>query len=302
MSNAVVVRFVVLSSVLIPFGACGGSKSDVTAPVPAPTSTPAPAPTPTPVPGLGCNLPLGSATAQCSKGSPTHLDEVDEAIDLLARQRPDIFDSSQERGRRGWYIRSQGQFYLGVMRNLEAKGYCSYFNGDEFQVKNSNALDDAFDLVSGDGFVRRGASTYMGTCHPASFPVAAVAPPPRSTDECHVGPSREIACQRETNVYLPDMEAALDQVVREHPELFDTTDHARGAPSNWYKILDGRAYIRELRRALGGSGFCTYNDGGEELVIKRDNEFSESFDIYLSFDYIRRGEGAYLGTCYPAYF
>ena len=295
-------RWLLALSAPILMGGCGDS-SPTSGPAPvtpsaSPTATPAPAPTP--LPGLACNLGPGVANASCSRDTPTHLNELDNAINLLIQQRPDIFNLNVQKGGGSFLIRSQGQFYLGIMRNLEAKGLCSFFNGDEFQIKNSNDLDDAFDIVTGDSYIRRGAASYRGTCYPASFPLAP--PPPRfPAGDCALGTSRELACQREVSIYLGDVEAALDQLVREQPQLFNTNVVARGT-TNWYQILDGDRYIEEFRKIMKARGFCSVNDGGEEIVIKKSNTLSESYDIFASDGFIRRGESAYRGTCYPAYF
>lgn len=305
MSKAAFVRFAVLSGLAVSLAACGGDSDDgapITTPSPAPTVAPAPSPTPTPVPGLGCNLGPGVSNASCSRDVPTYLNEVDEAINLLAQQQPEIFDFNQQRGGGGWLVKSQGRFYLGVMRNLEAKGLCSMYNGEGIQVKGTNAFDDGFNIVSGESYVRRGLATYRGTCYPASFPTSQTVRQPPPSDPCHLPPSVEVACQRETSTYLHELEAALDQVIREHPQIFDTNQQAAGQAPGSYKVLDGDAYLRELRRALGQRGFCTFEDGGEELVIKKTNQYSESYDVWLSFGFIRRGEGSYRGTCWPAFF
>lgn len=305
MSKAVAVRFVVLSSLVVSLAGCGGSEdaAPITTPSPAPTAAPVPSPTPTPLPGQSCAASgPGAEIYECSRNAPTYLRDVDEAIDLLAQQQPEIFDFNMTQGGGGWFVRSQGRFYLGVMKNLEARGLCSIFNGEGVQVKRTNDFDDGFNIVASSGHVRRGVATYRGTCSPASFPNSQTRRTPPPSDPCFLPPSYEIACQRETSTYLPELEAALDQVIREHPQIFNLNEQAAGQAPGSYKVLDGDAYMRELRRALGQRGFCTFEDGGEELVIKKTNQFSESYDVWLSFGFIRRGEGSYRGTCWPAFF
>ena len=41
---------------------------------------------------------------------------------------------------------------------------------------------------------------------------------------------------------------------------------------------------------------------GEEIQVKRTNEFSEHFDINYADVYVRRGPGTYRSSCYPAAF
>jgi hypothetical protein len=140
-------------------------------PNPAPTHAPpgpAPAPPEAPPPSQGhCSLPPGSEdNARCAKESPSFLGEVNEAIDRLVRQRPDIFDVNDNKGGGSYKVERVDLYLAGVVSNLESVGFCAYWNGEELQVKNSNAFDDAFDILTADNHVRR---SYMGTCHPASF-------------------------------------------------------------------------------------------------------------------------------------
>lgn len=38
------------------------------------------------------------------------------------------------------------------------------------------------------------------------------------------------------------------------------------------------------------------------FVVKKENKFSEHYDLELAEGYVRRGEGSYTSTCYPAAF
>jgi hypothetical protein len=139
------------------------------APNPAPTQSPPHEPPPSePAPPQGhCSLPPGSEeNARCAKESPSFLGEVNNAIERLVKQRPDIFDVNDNKGGGSYKVVRVDQYLAGVVSNLESVGFCAYWNGEELQVKNSNAFDDAFDILTADNHVRR---SYMGTCHPASF-------------------------------------------------------------------------------------------------------------------------------------
>jgi len=48
---------------------------------------------------------------------------------------------------------------------------CAGFDYQYFNVKNTNDFSDQYDILLSDGHIRRGASTYQGSCYPASFPV-----------------------------------------------------------------------------------------------------------------------------------
>ena len=36
-------------------------------------------------------------------------------------------------------------------------------------MKNTNAWNDQYDIISGDGYIRRGTGSYRSTCYPAWF-------------------------------------------------------------------------------------------------------------------------------------
>ena len=88
-------------------------------------------------------------------------------------------------------------------------------------------------------------------------------------------------------------------MVREHPEYFDL--NARQPGEGWYKITNVSAYDTAVAEALKAKGLCSRHDG-EELVVKGTNTLSEHFDISTSEGNIRRGDGSYRSTCYPAAF
>ena len=51
-----------------------------------------------------------------------------------------------------------------VVRNVRVAGYCAYNDGEVVAVKDSNAFNDQFDILTADSFVRR---SYRSTCYPA---------------------------------------------------------------------------------------------------------------------------------------
>jgi hypothetical protein len=48
-------------------------------------------------------------------------------------------------------------------------------------------------------------------------------------------------------------------------------------------------------------GYCAFYDG-EEMAVKNTNKFNDQYDISTSSGYIRRGDGSYRSTCWPAWF
>jgi hypothetical protein len=61
------------------------------------------------------------------------------------------------------------------------------------------------------------------------------------------------------------------------------------------------AYYAALIDTLVKQGYCAIFDG-EEIEVKRTNEFTEHFDVNYADKYIRNGPAMYRGSCYPAAF
>jgi hypothetical protein len=106
-------------------------------------------------------------------------------------------------------------------------------------------------------------------------------------------------CPRERPTFLADVEAAMDQLVREEPGIFDL-NRTQGCGSCYY-VKDVSRYAAGIQRILGQRGLCSSYDG-EELAVKNVNGFNDQFDILTSGGFIRRDMGSYRSTCYPAWF
>lgn len=145
------------------------------APAPAPAPTPAPGndPTPPPAPppsGGTCKLaPSSNPNAPCSMQSPSFLGAVDKAITQLTEQQPSIFDFNQKTCENCFHVKNEEAFVNGVIKNLNAAGYCAYYDGEELAVKNSNAFNEQYDILVSSGHIRRGAGSYRSTCNPSWF-------------------------------------------------------------------------------------------------------------------------------------
>jgi hypothetical protein len=285
------------------WSACGGKDKPgtpvgVTSPPPV-VATPTPTPQATPDTLFSCALGDGSASSSCRRESPSFLNEVNTAIDQLVQQQPQIFDLNEELGQGGFRVLSPGQYYVGVMRNLQHMGFCANFDGEEMQVKNTNEFNDQYHIMTSGGTIRRGDSSYRATCYPASFPVGGNGLPGQRAD-CSLPPSREIACGREdTTNYLGDVELSITQLAQQHPELFNFNDNQSG--TDWFKVVDVQGYIDGMIAQMRAKGYCAMWDG-EELVAKKENRFTEHFDVLTGDNHIRRGQGSYRVTCYPAAF
>ncbi len=277
---------------------CGGGDAapPTTPSVPPPTQPLAP-PTPLlpdPFPGASScgRMGMGSSNSNCRQDNPTFLAEVQAAVDELIAEQPQNFNNTEL----GAQVRSSGQFYVGLIEKLDKKGLCAGFDGEEVGVKSNNTFNDQYHLLTSRFIVRRGQSAYQVTCFPAAFPTST--PSYLPAGDCPLAPSREITCGQESQTLYGEIDAAIQQVAREHPQVFDIGDQ-RG--EGGYRIVDPDGFKAFLIQAAKGRGLCARHDG-EEFVFKRQNRFSEHYDLESSAGYVRRGEGTYASTCYPAAF
>ena len=156
------------------------------------------------------------------------------------------------------------------------------------------------------------AAAWIGTCQhvtspsvspspspspEATPPVAEGGPPPCTLPH---GTGSGQACPRQISNYLPEVERSLDRLVARRPEIFDL--HSYSGCGTCYKVKDVDAYIQGmLHEVTTNEGACATWDG-EELAIKRTNDFNDQFDILTFENFIRRDNGSYRATCYPAWF
>jgi hypothetical protein len=94
------------------------------------------------------------------------------------------------------------------------------------------------------------------------------------------------------------VEAAIDRVVRDKPQLFNLREEI--SPGS-YRVLDTPAYLDAVVGELAAAGFCAQLLG-EQLQVKNSQDFSEEYDVVTSSGFIRRGAGAYVKFCSPASF
>jgi len=280
--------------------ACGGDDTPNNPPqpsAPAPSAAPTAPPPPSPsLPGqASCTrIGLGNVNADCPRSGANYQVQVEQAIDIVLQQHPEIFEA-HPLGKR---VVSPGRLFVGVIEALDHMGLCADFDGEEIQVKADNTLNDQYHLVTSNFILRRGESMYRATCFPAVFPTPA--PPLVPTPGCRLAPSRSLTCTRELPPrFLGDVDRAIDKVAHDHPEVFDFTRSQAG--TNWFQIVDFDHYFVYMVQAMDSFGYCAVYDG-EELGIKTENGFNEQYDIFAGDGFIRRGEGSYRSTCYPATF
>ena len=282
---------------LVSFNDCGGSSSPSTPnPVPSPSIIPGPTPTPPaavdPPLSKSCEkIGWGKEALKCPMEIPSFQNDVDEAIRTLQRERPDIFN--------GNYIDKAGAYYVGLIKILDRQGICAGYDGEELAVKTDNTYNEQYDIQTASGLVRFGPVSYRSTCYPASFPIQP-GPPIPAPAGCNLPPSRAVACGREgsSGKYYTDVVAGINQVLSDHPEIFDPTDLRADGPY----IKDLEAYGRLVGEAVTKRGYCARWDGKELQVKQGSNEFNEQYAITLSLTHVRRDPNMYRSSCYPADF
>lgn len=278
-------------------GYCGGgSGAGPTAPPtppPVASSTPAPTPTSDPPISLSCaKLPAANPNVPCSPGPSEYGAIVERAIRTLQGEQPFIFDGDQ--------VLSVGAYYVGLIKVLDRQGLCAATDGEELGVTDSPSSNEQFDVLSAQNRVRLGPTSYRTTCRPSAIPVAPGALPPAPAG-CALPSSREIACGREpSGRYLGDVDAAVAQLQKDKPELFNFDDIAQG--TSWPAVKDLKAYHQGIIDILTKKGYCAKDDGEEIQIKTGSNTFSEQYDVNFQDKYIRTGSGIYRTSCYPAAF
>jgi hypothetical protein len=255
-------------------GACGGGGSSPTTP---PVTTPPPAtqpPTTTPPVGaLGCPLGKGTTDTTCYKASSSFEVQVEQAIDMLAQQKPQIFNLKDQQGTGGYLVLDTAAYYDGVVKNLQGMGLCAAVDFENLNIKNTNEFSDQYDILLGNGHARRGASTYRASCYPASFPVdpadvisyirvafygfkcdAGVVPPPNADAKLPIGCEGLVtATPKDKDGKDVDVSITGTNIVwkLEAGKGIVDTDHFEGQPFNWTLVP----------RQLGGFSFCATLQG-----------------------------------------
>ena len=261
-----------------------------------PIATPTPVQAPTPLPTIAplsqtcVRLPAGDPKASCNTQPPDFLGDATGAIRTLQQEHPEWFDGDN--------VLNAGAYAVGLIKALDSQGFCVQTDdGLEFSVKRNNDYSEQYSFLSSKNVVRR---YYLYTCTPANFPVASASPPPTVGPPagCKLPPSTYVACGRPgSGVFLDDVTAAINQMLKDHPELFDYSDTRNGLP----RLKDPLACQNGVVSLLAGKGYCGIFDG-DEVVLKRTNDFSEHYKINLSDVYLRTDSGIYRAACYPAAF
>jgi hypothetical protein len=270
-------------------GGDSGSPSVPSVPVVTPTATPVAAPTPEPPVSASCaRLPAGATKYSCRTEAPTFQGELEDAIDTVRREHPEAFDGDQ--------VKNGGLYIVELIKAFDRKGICADWDGEELGVATSRDYNDQYDVLTARSQVRR---YFVGTCYPSVVPVNR-APAGPSPAGCSLPPSREISCgDPEAGSFVDDVSSAIDELLKTKPEMFDFGDTNPG--TGWPRVRDMAAYHQAVVEALARKGYCGIFDG-EEIQLKRTNQFSEHYDVNYADKYVRTGSGIFRGSCYPAAF
>lgn len=113
---------------------------------------------------------------------------------------------------------------------------------------------------------------------------------------------RAYTCTDEAAQHAGLVDAAINTLMAEQPQLFDLSDRPWACCP---KVVDENGYVRGVAEIVSRSGFCAMQDpnAGDEMTFKPPtNEYSEGYDILTAAGYVRRPPGAYRGKCRPAWF
>ncbi len=123
---------------------------------------------------------------------------------------------------------------------------------------------------------------------------------------CRIGVgSATAACAKQSSRLTDPVIAAMDQLLRQKPQLFDKSD-ANPPGSDNYRVLDKDAYLDGMIANLQAAGLCAQRDPDdynlEQLQVKNENGFSENFDVLLGVGYMWHNGASYRATCVPSSF
>jgi hypothetical protein len=139
---------------------------------------------------------------------------------------------------------------------------------------------------------------------PTTSPTTTVASgptPPVGAPGCALGyGSGRFTCQGDIPGLLPQLDAAINKLIAQKPQLFNLNDPAAAGAYQIYNVDAFYAGVIDNLTAAGMCGEVGYFK--ENIWIKENNSYSENYDIVTAQNFIRRGPKSYLGTCTPANF
>lgn len=141
-------------------------------------------------------------------------------------------------------------------------------------------------------------TTAVDTLDPSTTETGAVGCPALGGEDCSPGPGsgEPDTCIDGTTCFIDLVQEGVQAVIAAHPEWFDVVDPTL--------VLDAESYMNAVVAEVGTKGVCIIRDpnAGDEVAVKHDNAFAESFDILSADGHARYGELIYTATCSPAWF
>ncbi|HXY38239.1 MAG TPA: hypothetical protein VEQ10_01130 [Vicinamibacteria bacterium] len=148
-----------------------------------------------------------------------------------------------------------------------------------------------------------GGGSHSGSTPPDPVPTPT---PVGGAQSCRLGAGNAAASCGKQAPHLTDfVMAAMDRLVTQKPQIFDTKDVSPQGTDN-YRVLDKEAYLNGMVANLQSGGLCAQRDPDdymyEQIQVKNDNSFSEEYDVLLGDGYMWHNGASYRFTCNPASF
>ena len=131
--------------------------------------------------------------------------------------------------------------------------------------------------------------------------------PPTGGKDCSQGPGTGENDQCVTadrpeahpSCFLSNVQTAVSHTVNNNPSWFDTTVVPTGCPY----ILEETLFVAAVLAHLANQNLCAMQDpnAGDEITVKFNNSFDESFDIIAENGCARWGSGIYTAYCAPSW-
>jgi len=136
---------------------------------PTDTEEPPRPPNPTPLAVTGCGLPPSGPWQHCPYELPAFAHDVNQAIAEVENEVPELFDFDDHLGGLSYRVLDRRRYHEEVVKRLEKMGFCAVWDGEEVGLKNVNAFNEQYQVMTSLGYARWGAGAYRSTCYPAWF-------------------------------------------------------------------------------------------------------------------------------------
>jgi hypothetical protein len=164
--------------------------------------------------------------------------------------------------------------------------------------RTATALLILVGLVSSCGGKEESPVAPPSTAPPTTTPPVTTPTPqpaPGFASCSRIGPGQaQQRCARESPSFATEVEASIDDLMREKPQLFSNV-------SGGIRVNSTGQFLVGIIEKLDSRGLCA-NFDSEEVQVKNNNSFNDQYHLITSGQLLRRGESNYRATCYPATF